>query len=521
MPSTSSFRHWGCRSSFLLVSPFTDGEDDGRGRYWRRHRKQQQRQRRDGGAGAGCDRSLATKLYERNGDYDDRVGSNNTSRRRRIEVAALLSDTFSRAKRTLSYKAGGATTTTTTTGGSSNDDDDVDSSSSIDRSRPRRVEDAVVVDADAVDARRRATDSPLSNATGRAEEKISSFTTESIAQEEESASGNDIDIDIDIGTTTNSANQDDLEDEARVTQNYGRNPAVTSTALAHSMWSHVLSQFLRRSPPPPPPRGSSDDSTTTTTTTYTVTAIDATAGNGEDAVVIAKMLFGDTDNTNTVANKASAQKPTTSSSSPQFPSSSRLICVDVSEQACNNTRNKLRSVLSDDVMERNIEILHRSHNPLPVPRRDVDATTTSSSSVALVVYNLGYLPNLKHATSATDTESTVCSMADAALALRVGGLLSVMTYPRSNREEDAVVRAFLQGLALFSSVTTDYETFLRQHEKFSPDDDDRSEHLRDLLRKTLGRVLSTGGAIQTWRVYEHRKIGWTDAPILVTATRIK
>lgn len=180
-----------------------------------------------------------------------------------------------------------------------------------------------------------------------------------------------------------------------------------------------------------------------------------------------------------------------------------------------------------DVLDRHVQVINQSHTPLPLPPHN-------SSSVGLVAYNLGYLPNLKHKTrSRTETETTLASLADAARVLRVGGMVSVMTYPRSHREEDAVVRAFLQGLALFSSITTNYETFVEQldDEYFfsSPaaennaDDSPpgRYEYLRQLLSNTLEQVLESGGMKQTWRVYEHRKIGWTDAPILVTATRIK
>jgi hypothetical protein len=237
---------------------------------------------------------------------------------------------------------------------------------------------------------------------------------------------------------------------------YGRNPTVTSTALAHSLWSYILRPHVD-------------------------TAIDATAGNGGDALALAQMLFPDATDYETT-------------------SKAHLLCIDIQEQACEKTRQKLASFLPADVMHRNVQIVHASHAPLP----HVDGP------VALVVYNLGYLPG-DSSLQTTTTESTIISLADASLRLRVGGMLSIMTYPRTNPQEDAAVRAFCEGLALFSSSTHDWE--------------DAGSGLQELvlverLRDKLRYVLDQGGSSQTWRVHEHKKLGWIDAPILLTATRI-
>jgi len=271
-----------------------------------------------------------------------------------------------------------------------------------------------------------------------------------------------------------------------VSSGYGENPTITSTALAHSLWWFVLRPGV--------------DS-----------AIDATCGNGGDSTVLAKMLFG-----------------SSGANIPVIERSCQLLCLDVSQDACRNTTRELGELrLAQNVLDNHVQVLRQSHTPLPLPR--------NASSVGLVAYNLGFLPKLKHR-SRTETDTTLASLGDAALALRVGGLLSVMTYPRTNREEDAVVRAFLQGVALFSSVTSDYQTFVQQLDEvyFFPDSKEeedsgntvvdrreRTVELRRLLLDTLGRVMEGEGSKQTWRVFEHRKIGWTDAPILVTATRIK
>jgi hypothetical protein len=252
--------------------------------------------------------------------------------------------------------------------------------------------------------------------------------------------------------------------------NYGSNPTITSTALAHSLWSYVL-------------RPGYDS------------AIDATAGNGGDSMKLAQMLFS----------------PKTTNA-PQGSSLSQLVCIDIQSEACENTRQGLASMLPNEILQTNVQILHQSHAPLAVPVGPDNSNTPCT--VALVVYNLGFLPKSQgNKDCMTTTESTIASMADAVLMIRVGGLLSVMTYPRTNVQEDFAVHAFLEGLALFTSTTISWEVFI--------DGLDCSESLRELLKATLQRVRRQGDAHQTWRVHEHKKIGWIDAPILLTATRIK
>jgi hypothetical protein len=169
-------------------------------------------------------------------------------------------------------------------------------------------------------------------------------------------------------------------------------------------------------------------------------------------------------------------------------------------------------MLPHEILQHNVQILHQSHAPLAVPVNPDNTPCT----VALVVYNLGFLPKSQADSrdgTRTTTESTIHSMADALLMIRVGGLLSVMTYPRTNAQEDYAVHTFLEGLALFSSTQTNWEVFI--------DGLECSESVRLLLKTTLQRVKQTGDVHQTWRVHEHRKMGWIDAPILLTATRIK
>jgi len=253
-----------------------------------------------------------------------------------------------------------------------------------------------------------------------------------------------------------------------VAAHYGTNPTITSTALAHSLWSYVLRPGID-------------------------TAIDATAGNGSDAVVLARLLFS-----------GNQQESTTTKS--------HLLCVDVQEEACRKTQSRLAKTLPASVLQNNVQVLHTSHAPLPLP--------PDTSFVALVVYNLGFLPNGSRNNSViTQTETTLASLADATLLLRLGGMLSVMTYPRTNAQEAAVVRAFLEGLALFSSNTHSFETYVTELDGANDYlDEERREELLVALRRVR---YESGSAEPTWRVHEHRKLGWVDAPILLTATRIK
>jgi hypothetical protein len=284
------------------------------------------------------------------------------------------------------------------------------------------------------------------------------------------------------------------DDNNEVALGYGQNPTITSTALAHMLWSYVLRPGI--------------DS-----------AIDATAGNGSDTLVLAKLLFASNDRDSSTP-CTSTDSTTTRNMPKKKENQSQLLAVDVQETACQKTRQRLAKFLVSD-QHNHVQVVCASHAPLPLP--------PDTSNIALVVYNLGYLPNNnnnnnnKSPTTSptvtrvkTQTETTLASLADAALALRVGGMLSVMTYPRSNATEDAVVRAFLEGLALFSSQTQSYMEYVQ-----SLDDGVVKDSLRERLRVTLQHVREEGGRQQTWRVHEHKKLGWVDAPILLTATRIK
>jgi hypothetical protein len=217
---------------------------------------------------------------------------------------------------------------------------------------------------------------------------------------------------------------------------YGSHPAITATALAHMLWSHVV-------------RPNVD------------TVIDATAGNGQDSVALAKLLFLPEDDTN-----ASPQQPHGDDDDNDGRTTARLICMDVQEIACIKTQAALSAHLSAAQLERHVvQVIHGSHAELPPVEHPV----------GLIVYNLGFLPGSDKSIE-TRTESTIESLAQASTLIRIGGMISVMTYPRSNAEEDGAVAALLAELA----------------------------------RKT-----------QRFRINEHRQLARPMAPVLYTATRIK
>jgi hypothetical protein len=232
---------------------------------------------------------------------------------------------------------------------------------------------------------------------------------------------------------------------------YHQNPAISATALAHALWGYILQPGV--------------DS-----------AIDATCGNGGDSVVIAKLLF----------RKSKHQQASSSSSS-----SSQLICIDVQQQAIQNTKERLiQHMLPLD----NLHFYQVSHEVLP---------HINTNSLALVAYNLGYLPGSfpQKQKVQTCTTSTLASLTEAAQRIRIGGMISVISYPRTNPQEDTAVRAYMQSLAKLSL------------KRINPEQLDKTDQQLQQQQQQQQQ--------QTWRVQEHTTLGWTDAPILRTATRIK
>jgi hypothetical protein len=257
---------------------------------------------------------------------------------------------------------------------------------------------------------------------------------------------------------------------------YKYHPAISNVALAQALWSTVV-------------RPNVD------------TVIDATCGNGYDSVAIAKLLFQKTNNNNSNDEQCYAQ----------------LICLDVQREACENTRRALKETLSHqedgsiDYYNDHVQVLHASHEVLPRPKND--------SSVGLVVYNLGWLPNHTEKGCVTTMETTIASVTDAVLMIRVGGMLSIVTYPKTGPDEDCAVRLFVTCLALLSSNVRSWEDHLREETDNNINCPSNLEIIRR-VEEAMGRVVQYAPGT-TWRVSKHDKLGMDQAPILFTATRIK
>jgi hypothetical protein len=256
---------------------------------------------------------------------------------------------------------------------------------------------------------------------------------------------------------------------------YLSNPAVTATALAHAIWKSVVIPF-------------------------TDTVIDATCGNGKDSIVLSNLLF------NLESDVPRSQVDTYSQFTPQ------LLCIDIQQRACENTFHSLSKHIQDPfILQNYIRILNSSHDPLPRPSQE--------GSVGLVCYNLGYLPGLQDKVSfTTQTHSTISSIKDAAIMLRVGGLLSITIYPKSNSLEADAVRFFCEGLAKISSKNDDGcwkdmvipTTLLLEN----------GTNLQDAILSAIQAVVSKN-MDQSWRVFEHKPLGRSSSPTLITALRIK
>jgi hypothetical protein len=268
---------------------------------------------------------------------------------------------------------------------------------------------------------------------------------------------------------------------------YLNNPCVTPTALAHSLWKSTIIP-------------------------YHDIVIDATCGNGKDCLALTKMLFPDEHDAD-----LTYVHP-------------RLIGIDIQSRAIGNTQRSLLATLSDEIYYNHVTLLERSHEHLLdviVPRAD-----GKRQEVGLVCYNLGYLPG-GSATSdnykdcKTQTQTTLNSVTEASLLLRVGGLLSIMTYPASNLEESIAVEHFVEGLAMLTTRDEGgWRGYLESIPEYSCNNDGTCEEttgsrIKELVSESIERVAQDGSPKQTWRAFVHKPLGRPLSPILVTAHRIK
>ena len=258
---------------------------------------------------------------------------------------------------------------------------------------------------------------------------------------------------------------------------YKFHPALNNVALAHALWASVI-------------RPNCD------------VVIDATCGNGNDSIVLAEILFG--------ANNDDK--------------GGELLCVDVQSLACERTTMALEEVLppsvtvlgptdnGTDTNQQVVNVLNASHEQLPRP-------TNPEAQVGLVVYNLGWLPGGESENGkdcVTTMDSTMASLVDATSLLRVGGMLSVVTYPQTGPDEDRAVKLFVTCLALLSSRT---RTWQEEVEAFVSSGDEDNQGIANIVTRAMETVVARGD--QTWRVSQHDKLGMDRPPILFTATRIK
>jgi len=126
--------------------------------------------------------------------------------------------------------------------------------------------------------------------------------------------------------------------------------------------------------------------------------IDATCGNGKDALRLAELV-------------------------PQ----GHVYAIDIQEAALEKAKER--------IPHSNISYLHQSHTVLP------------PGEFKLIVYNLGYLPGGNKELT-TMTQTTLESLEKAAQLIVIGGALSITCYPGHPEGllEEAAVRGWVEGL---------------------------------------------------------------------------
>jgi len=182
------------------------------------------------------------------------------------------------------------------------------------------------------------------------------------------------------------------------------------------------------------------------------TVIDATCGNGHDSVIMAKLSLTD--------------------------STGRLFCMDIQQRAIENTRTRL--LQSSQFVDR-VSFVCGNHATFP--------SEISPSSVSLVVYNLGYLPNQERGSDGsfvtTNMNTTLQSITSACSLLKEGGLLSVTAYPahEGGKDELLAVQQFLS--------TFDQEVW--------------RVHAHAHLNRPLTPILFLAFKIEKFGYYKHKK----------------
>jgi len=139
--------------------------------------------------------------------------------------------------------------------------------------------------------------------------------------------------------------------------------------------------------------------------------IDATAGNGHDALFLSQFILPD----------------------------GHLYLFDIQEVAIQTTRSLL---LSNEIPASNTSLFQCSHTELKerIP-------SNLHGAIDAVVFNLGYLPG-QHKTLTTLSDSTLVALESSLELLKPGGILSVITYPghATGAEEARCVTNWMKSL---------------------------------------------------------------------------
>jgi predicted methyltransferase len=142
--------------------------------------------------------------------------------------------------------------------------------------------------------------------------------------------------------------------------------------------------------------------------------IDATCGNGHDTLKLSQLVLSDN------------------------VSFGKVYAFDIQLEAIQLTQKYLSLHLSEEKYQRVI-FEHRCHGTFP--------TAILPESVALIVYNLGYLPGGDKSYT-TQYETTQRSIKQAQQLLRPGGALSITCYPghAEGAKEEEAIRAYTSTL---------------------------------------------------------------------------
>lgn len=152
-------------------------------------------------------------------------------------------------------------------------------------------------------------------------------------------------------------------------------------------------------------------------------AIDATCGNGYDALFLASLCLQERNST--LRNPAG-----------------RLHCIDIQPEALDSTKKRLSATFPPEYLSQ-VSFHSGSHETFPAE--------ISPGSVSLICYNLGYLPGLRRKDDnfvRTNSASTLKSLQNAVDLLKQDGMISVTAYRghEGGNEETNAVETFMSSL---------------------------------------------------------------------------